>query len=134
MERKIIHVIGTGTIGEPLIGLLSDYREKLGIDEITFHKKSPLKNDRSKVIDLLNRGARLAVDYGKENDFKKLGMDPDLEASESIKRASVVIDCTPNGMGHENKAKFYNNFSQNVRRLHCLKGVKRILGKNMLMV
>ena len=115
MERKIIHVIGTGTIGEPLIGLLSDYREKLGIDEITFHKKSPLKNDRSKVIDLLNRGARLAVDYGKENDFKKLGMDPDLEASESIKRASVVIDCTPNGMGLENKAKFYNNFSQNVR-------------------
>ena len=42
-------------------------------------------------------------------------MDPDLEASESIKRASVVIDCTPNGMGRENKAKFYNNFSQNVR-------------------
>ena len=115
MERKIIHIIGTGTIGEPLIGLLSDYREKLGIDEITFHKKSPLRNDRSKVIDLLNRGARLAVDYGKENEFKKLGMDPDLEASESIKRASVVIDCTPNGIGHENKAKFYNNFSQNVR-------------------
>ena len=97
MERKIIHVIGTGTIGEPLIGLLSDYREKLGVDEITFHKKSPLRNDKSKVIDLLNRGARLAVDYGKENEFKKLGMDPDFEAKESIKRASVVIDCTPNG-------------------------------------
>ena len=76
MERKIIHVIGTGTIGEPLIGLLSDYREKLGIDEITFHKKSPLKNDRSKVIDLLNRGARLAVDYGKENDFQKARYGP----------------------------------------------------------
>ena len=115
MERKIIHVIGTGTIGEPLIGLLSDYREKLGIDEITFHKKSPSRNDRSVVFDLLNRGARLAVDSGKENEFKKLGMDPDFEASESIKRASVVIDCTSNGMGHENKAKYYNNFSQNVR-------------------
>ena len=115
MERKIIHVIGTGTIGEPLIGLLSDYREKLGIDEITFFKKFPSRNDRSKVIDLLSRGARLAVDYGKENEFKKLGMDPDLEAKESIKRASVIIDCTPKGVGHENKAKFYNNFSQNVR-------------------
>ena len=35
MERKIVHVIGTGTIGEPLIGLLCDYEDKLGIDEIT---------------------------------------------------------------------------------------------------
>ena len=32
MERKIIHVVGTGTIGEPLIGLLCDYKEQLGID------------------------------------------------------------------------------------------------------
>ena len=84
MERKIIHVIGTGTIGEPLIGLLSDYREKLGIDEITFHKKSPLRNDRSKVIDLLHRGARLAVDYGKENDFKKLVKPKTLEIIEKL--------------------------------------------------
>ncbi len=27
MERKIVHVIGTGTIGEPLIGLLCDYED-----------------------------------------------------------------------------------------------------------
>ena len=26
MERKIVHVVGTGTIGEPLIGLLCDYK------------------------------------------------------------------------------------------------------------
>ena len=38
MERKIVHVVGTGTIGEPLIGLLCDYQGQLGIDEITFHK------------------------------------------------------------------------------------------------
>ena len=92
MERKIVHVIGTGTIGEPLIGLLCDYEEQLGIDEITFHKNSALKNDRSKVFDLLERGARLAVDDGKEKEFKKLGMDPDLETEESIRRASVIID------------------------------------------
>ena len=71
MERKIVHVIGTGTIGEPLIGLLCDYEEQLGIDEITFHKNSALKNDRSKVFDLLERGARLSVDEGKEKEFKK---------------------------------------------------------------
>jgi len=41
MPRKIVHVVGTGTIGEPLIGLLCDYRTQLGIDEVTFHKNTP---------------------------------------------------------------------------------------------
>ena len=115
MERKIVHVIGTGTIGEPLIGLLCDYRDQLGIDEVTFHKNSALRRDRSKVTDLLRRGARLSVDEGKEQGFKKLGMDPDFETEESIKRASVVIDCTPKGIGHANKAKYYEKFSDTVK-------------------
>ena len=34
---NIVHVVGTGTIGEPLIGLLADHREHFGIDEVTFH-------------------------------------------------------------------------------------------------
>ena len=106
MERKIVHVIGTGTIGEPLIGLLCDYQHQLGIDEVTFHKNSALKIDKSKVVDLLKRGARLAVDDGKENDFKKLKIDSDLRAEDAIERASVVIDCTPKGFGHENKVKY----------------------------
>jgi len=115
MERKIVHVIGTGTIGEPLIGLLCDYQDQLGIDEITFHKNSALKNDRSKVIDLLKRGARLAVDQEKSSDFKKLKIDSDLETEDAIQRASVVIDCTPKGIGHDNKAKYYKKFSKSVK-------------------
>ena len=115
MERKIVHVIGTGTIGEPLIGLLCDYQDRLGIDEITFHKNSALKNDKSKVIDLLKRGARLAVDQEKISDFKKLKIDSDLETEEAIQRASVVIDCTPKGIGHDNKAKYYKKFSKSVK-------------------
>ena len=115
MERKIVHVIGTGTIGEPLIGLLCDYQDKLGIDEITFHKNSALKHDRSKVIDLLKRGARLAVDQEKISDFKKLKIDSDLETEDAIQRASVVIDCTPKGIGHDNKAKYYQKFSESVK-------------------
>ena len=115
MERKIVHVVGTGTIGEPLIGLLCDYRDQLGIDEVTFHKNSALRRDRSKVTDLLHRGARISVDEGKEQEFKKLGMDPDFETEESIKRASVVIDCTPKGIGHANKAKYYEKFSDTVK-------------------
>ena len=82
MERKIVHVVGTGTIGEPLIGLLCDYQDQLGIDEVTFHKNSALKNDRSKVFDLVSRGARLAVDDGKQKEFKKMGMDPDFDTED----------------------------------------------------
>ncbi len=40
-RNAVVHVIGTGTIGEPLIGLLSDFRKPLGIDEVTFHKRTP---------------------------------------------------------------------------------------------
>jgi len=115
MERKIVHVVGTGTIGEPLIGLLCDYQGQLGIDEVTFHKNSALKIDKSKVVDLLKRGARLAVDDGKENQFKKLKIDSDLKTEDAIERASVVIDCTPSGIGHDNKAKYYQKFSNHVK-------------------
>jgi glyceraldehyde-3-phosphate dehydrogenase (NAD(P)) len=115
MERKIVHVVGTGTIGEPLIGLLCDYRDQLGIDEVTFNKNSPLRSDRSKVIDLLKRGARLAVGEDKVEGFKVLGMDPKLETEEAIGRASVVIDCTPSGVGHQNKERYYHKFDDKVK-------------------
>ena len=65
MARKIVHVIGTGTIGEPLIGILCDMKEDLGIDEVTFHKNTPLTTDRSKVTSLLKRGARLCTHKDK---------------------------------------------------------------------
>jgi len=29
-KKKIVHVVGTGTIGEPLIGLLTDFRDQEG--------------------------------------------------------------------------------------------------------
>ncbi|MFQ6605076.1 MAG: hypothetical protein ACE5D8_05915 [Fidelibacterota bacterium] len=115
MLRKIVHVVGTGTIGEPLIGLLADYRDQLGIDEVTFHKNSALKSDSSKIESLLRRGARLAVDEEKVKDFRTLNMDPDFETEEAIKRASVVIDCTPKGVGHRNKEKYYSNFTDHVK-------------------
>ena len=55
MSRKIVHVVGTGTIGEPLIGLLCDFKDDLGIDEVTFHKNTPLTTDRSKVLNLIKK-------------------------------------------------------------------------------
>ena len=98
---KIVHVVGTGTIGEPLIGLFADFKKYLGIDEITFHKRTPMTTERAKVNHLLHRGAKLAVDPDKVADFEALGHKVDFEAQEALERATVVIDCTP--AGNENK-------------------------------
>lgn len=114
-KRKIIHVVGTGTIGEPLIGLLTDYRDKLGIDEITFHKNSALLGDYTKVLDLQHRGARLAVDKTKVDEFCALDMEPDFETEEAIGRATIIIDCTPKGIGHRNKERYYSKFAGKVK-------------------
>jgi len=103
---NIVHVVGTGTIGEPLIGLLADHKSDFGIDEVTFHKRTPLITERSKVNDLVRRGAVLAVDEDKRSTFEELGHTPKWETREAIDRASVVIDCTP--VGNDNKAEFYN--------------------------
>lgn len=99
--KKIVHVVGTGTIGEPLIGLFADFKRYLEIDEITFHKRTPMTTERAKVKHLLSRGARLAVDTDKVADFEALGHTVSYEAREALERATVVIDCTP--AGNENK-------------------------------
>ncbi|MDH3627830.1 MAG: hypothetical protein OES25_09255 [Acidobacteriota bacterium] len=111
----IVHVIGTGTIGEPLIGLLSQLKEPLGIEEVTFHKRTPLLTDRSKVVNLMKRGAKLCVDEGAAKGFQDLGMEPSYEAIEAIQRAGVVIDCTPSGVGTYNKTEYYEKFTNNTR-------------------
>jgi glyceraldehyde-3-phosphate dehydrogenase/erythrose-4-phosphate dehydrogenase len=104
---NIVHVVGTGTIGEPLIGMLTHFRTELGIDEVTFNKRTPLKTDRSKVVDLLKRGAKLATASEQMSGFEKMGCKAHYETEEAIMRASVVIDCTPSGAGLANKEQFY---------------------------
>jgi len=104
---KIVHVVGTGTIGEPLIGLLADNKTHFGIDEVTFHKRTPLVTEKAKVEDLVRRGAALAVDDNRKATFEELGHTPKFETIEAIERATVVIDCTP--VGNEMKEEFYNN-------------------------
>ena len=75
-HQRIVHVVGTGTIGEPLIGLLASFRSELGIDEVTFHKRTPLLSDKSKVLALQNKGAYLAVDSQQREKFGAMGMKP----------------------------------------------------------
>jgi glyceraldehyde-3-phosphate dehydrogenase/erythrose-4-phosphate dehydrogenase len=110
-HKKIVHVVGTGTIGEPLIGLLASFRKELGIDEVTFHKRTPLLTDKSKVLALQGKGAELAVDGPAMEKFSSMGMKPKYDALEAIDRAAVVIDCTP--AGNENKEKLYLRYGQN---------------------
>jgi glyceraldehyde-3-phosphate dehydrogenase (NAD(P)) len=105
MTGNIVHIVGTGTIGEPLIGLFSQFKDAWGIDEVTFHKRTPNSEDRAKVNQLIAHGARLATDEEAKADFAELGHRVAYTAEEAIERATVVVDCTP--AGNENKAKYY---------------------------
>lgn len=111
MDRKIVHVVGTGTIGEPLVGILSTFREAFGIDEVTFNKQTPRVTDRSKVTALRDKGAGLSADREHWDRFVELGMEPAYESEAAIERATVVIDCTP--VGNENKEKYYKRYAGN---------------------
>jgi glyceraldehyde-3-phosphate dehydrogenase (NAD(P)) len=113
MSKNVVHVIGTGTIGEPLIGLLTIFREPLGLDGITFHKRTPLVEDRPKVKNLIRRGARFVTDSRSFDGFRAIGLDPEFETHEALDRAAVVIDCTPSGIGHQNKLEYYKRFEHN---------------------
>ncbi len=107
--KRIVHVVGTGTIGEPLIGLFTDFRDRMGVDEVTFHKRTPLASDRSRLNHLMDRGALLAVDQDRTDSFEQLGHKVSFEAEEALERATVVIDCTP--AGNQNKDRYYSKTS-----------------------
>ena len=104
-KKNIVHVVGTGTIGEPLIGLFTDFKEKWNIDEVTFHKRTPNVNDRSTVEHLIRRGGKLVTDEAARDEFAALGHRVSFTTEEAIARATVVVDCTP--AGNENKQKYY---------------------------
>jgi len=105
MSKKVL-VVGTGTIGEPLVGLLSDFRKELGIDEVLFYKRTPLVDEISKVNSLISRGAKLvATDANIATQFDKLGNDVSMLFPQSLDESCVVIDCTP--AGNLNKAEKY---------------------------
>jgi len=106
---RIVHIVGTGTIGEPLIGLFTDFRDKLGIDEVTFHKRTPLASDKARIRHLMGRGAKLVTEPQSVAAFEGMGHEVSFEAQEALERASVVIDCTP--AGNENKKTLYSKLS-----------------------
>lgn len=104
-KKNIVHVVGTGTIGEPLIGFFADFKEKWGVDEVTFHKRTPAANDHAMIEHLINRGAKLVTDDDARDDFARLGHRVSFTTEEALERATVVVDCTP--AGNDNKGKYY---------------------------
>ena len=103
--KNIVHIVGTGTIGEPLIGLFTDFKQHLGIDEVTFHKRTPMKTERAKVAHLMSRGAHLATEEDKAATSRRSATRSRYSAQEALERATVVMDCTP--AGNENKEDYY---------------------------
>ncbi len=112
-QKNNVHVVGTGTIGEPLIGILSVMRREFGIDDVTFHKATPRLTDRPKVRALQDKGATLAATPETYDAFRKLGIEPVMTHEEAIEQARVVIDCTP--VGNENKDQLFTKFDDGSR-------------------
>lgn len=94
-------VVGTGTIGKPLIGLLTKRSSELGISEVAFHKRTPEQKTTPSIRRLIQRGAIFATDQDQFDAFHKLGLEPQMSRDEALKWADVVIDCTPAGNAHK---------------------------------
>ena len=54
MKQNIVHIVGTGTIGEPLIGLFTDFRDKFGIEYATLIAGTSDRDDATKALPQLN--------------------------------------------------------------------------------
>lgn len=124
---RIVHVVGTGTIGEPLVGLLAQHRKELGIEEVSFYKHSPRLADRPMIAHLVGKGAKLAVAKDKRADFEKIGIKPDLEFGDAIQRAQVVYDCTPGDAGL--RASHYDRLNDGTRLFVAQGGEESPWGK-----
>jgi len=111
---NVVHVVGTGTIGEPLIEILSVLKKPLGIDEVTFAKNTPSQVERPKVLSLMRDGANFAAEKSKWSAFREVGMEPTYDYEEAVARASVVIDCTSEGTGLAHKEQYYQRYSNKV--------------------
>lgn len=113
---KSILIVGTGTIGKPLIRLALEIKRSLGVEEVIFHKHLPEVKARGMLADFLRRGAKLAVDEDRRKDFSALldpvGFGPSYTLPAAIQKADVIIDCTSKGIARKFKEEHYKKFLQ----------------------
>lgn len=110
MSRKIVHIIGTGTIGVPLISILTERKTELGIEEVTFQPDVNAITNKALIKGLAQRGAKLAIAETQTDQFTSLGFKVEYIADEAIDRAGVIIDCTPEGEALLNKERVYKSY------------------------
>ena len=111
---KNILIVGTGTIGEPLIGLLAQHKKELGIDNVSFFKRTPLSDEKGKVEALIRKGAKLVATSEAKNDFVSMGFSVE-QLEKSYEENQVIIDCTPSG--NKNWDEIYSNLDKDKRFL-----------------
>jgi len=111
MARNIVHIVGTGTVGAPLIGILASRRKKLGIEEVTFKPEEAEIRNVALLKGLVDLGAKLCISEENTDEFASIGCKIDYPASEAIDRAGVIIDCSAPGLATENKAKIYSRYA-----------------------
>lgn len=108
-----ILIVGTGTIGKPLIRLFLRMREELGFEEIIFHKNTPELKSRGMLQYFHKEGAKLAVYPENIAEFYNLlspcGFGPDYLFEEALEKADLIIDCTDKGIARKLKEKYYKN-------------------------
>lgn len=114
-DETVVTVVGTGTIGEPLISLLSLNKKNLGIDRVLFHKRTPALQDRTKVLNLVKKGAEFVTDPDRVEGFKSYGVEPSMMTEDAMAISDVVIDCTPKGVGFENKKRYYERHAYHAK-------------------
>ena len=112
MSKNVL-VIGTGTIGEPLIGLLAEHKESLGLDKVIFFKRTPLSEERGKVEALLRKGAEIVSTKDALSEFQQLGFNEIKDVEFAYEESDVIIDCTPSG--NDNWEKIYSLLNKDKR-------------------
>ena len=112
MSKNVL-VIGTGTIGEPLIGLLADHKDSLGLDNVIFFKRTPLSDERGKVESLIRKGAKIVSTGDALSEFHQLGFNETSDVEQAYADSDVIIDCTPSG--NDNWDNVYSSLDQNKR-------------------
>lgn len=116
-KEKTVLVIGTGTIGYPLIQRLVWSAAYAGHpyfawNEIIFHKKRPLLKNVPRLKGLLgvaDNGVRvsLCVDEQTGGMFQQIGLNPSYTLEEAIDKADLVFDVTPTGLSNKGNYQKY---------------------------
>jgi len=111
MSRKIVHIVGTGTIGEPLIALLASLHRSLGIDEVSFQPDIAALQNKAIIKGLIHKGAKLCVAPEQTDFFSGLGLKADYTPQAALERSAVIIDCSPPLEGMKNKVGTYSQYA-----------------------